>query len=145
MDDLKIWSVEDANAAIPAIREKLPRVRVAAEAQRMWLERASDLARDTRDAVRDPTHALHATYADALRNARRARDEVEAASLDLATIGVEVKDPFIGLVDFPTMRGHEVVYLCWREGEREVAHWHPLAGGFSARKPLDALVRAGGR
>ena len=53
-------------------------------------------------------------------------------------VGVELKDPFSGLVDFPAWRhGHEV-YLCWRLGEPDVAHWHELDAGFAGRRPLDA-------
>jgi hypothetical protein len=59
--------------------------------------------------------------------------------------GVELKDPRLGLVDFPAVRGSEVVYLCWREGEPEVTHWHPMTTGYGDRRPLDALARAAGR
>ncbi len=36
---------------------------------------------------------------------------------ELHALGVELKDYYTGLVDFPAwMNGHEV-YLCWRLGE----------------------------
>ena len=40
------------------------------------------------------------------------------------------------LVDFPAVRGEEVVLLCWHVGEDEVAYWHGLEEGFAGRKPL---------
>jgi len=52
-------------------------------------------------------------------------------------LGVVVKDLDVGLVDFYSLMGDRLVFLCWKLGEREVAHWHPLAGGFSTRQPLD--------
>src|SRR5258708_36801295 len=49
---------------------------------------------------------------------------------ELENLGVELKDPNTGLVDFPAMMdGHEV-YLCWRLGESKVAFWHEIEAGF---------------
>ena len=50
--------------------------------------------------------------------------------------GVEVKDLEMGLVDFPSKRGEEVVYLCWKLGEPGIQFWHRLEDGFAGRQPL---------
>ena len=55
----------------------------------------------------------------------------------LARHGIEVKDPAIGLIDFHAQRGAEVVFLCYKLGEPEVAYWHPLDDGYRGRKPLE--------
>ena len=55
----------------------------------------------------------------------------------LSEMGVLVKDPDTGLVDFPTLRdGHEV-YLCWQLGEPRIAWWHEIATGLLGRQPLE--------
>ena len=51
--------------------------------------------------------------------------------------GPVVKDLDVGLLDFYSLAGDRLVFLCWKLGETEVAHWHPLEGGFSTRRPLD--------
>ena len=51
--------------------------------------------------------------------------------------GVLLKDLDRGLVDFYTVSGDRLIFLCWRLSEPEVAHWHSLEGGYSARLPLD--------
>jgi hypothetical protein len=51
--------------------------------------------------------------------------------------GCLVKDLDEGLVDFPTLRGGEEVYLCWKLGEEHIGYWHGIDEGFSGRKPLD--------
>lgn len=64
--------------------------------------------------------------------------ELEALLRELAALGVEVKDPDAGLVDFRgRYRGREV-YLCWRlsEGSR-IAFWHDLDAGFAGRKVIE--------
>ncbi len=51
--------------------------------------------------------------------------------------GVEIKDHNVGLIDFPSMRGGRVVYLCWQFGEGdEIGWWHEVDGGFAGRQPL---------
>lgn len=54
----------------------------------------------------------------------------------LYAMGVEVKDPSTGLIDFRSLRGGEEVYLCWRLGEGRIAWWHDLESGFQGRRPL---------
>ncbi len=50
--------------------------------------------------------------------------------------GVVVKDLDQGLVDFYTLSGDRLIFLCWQLGEAEVTHWHTLEGGFAGRQPL---------
>ena len=54
----------------------------------------------------------------------------------IESFGCIVKDIDLGLIDFPSTRGGEPVYLCWKAGEARVAHWHAMDEGFSDRKPL---------
>ena len=51
--------------------------------------------------------------------------------------GCVVKDLDTGLVDFPSLRGGEKVYLCWKLGEARIGYWHGIEEGFAGRKPLD--------
>lgn len=77
--------------------------------------------------------------ADYLRYRKEAEEVQESLRADLAAItsdGIEIKDLDKGLVDFYARRGSEVVYLCWCKGEKQVAFWHTLQGGFPGRKPI---------
>ena len=53
-----------------------------------------------------------------------------------AAAGIELKDYFTGLIDFPCRMDGREVYLCWRLGEPEVGHWHELDAGFAGRQKL---------
>jgi hypothetical protein len=55
---------------------------------------------------------------------------------ELRRLGVELKDPVSGLVDFLTQIDGREVYLCWKLGEGEIAFWHELNAGFSGRQSL---------
>ena len=61
---------------------------------------------------------------------------------ELSNLGVELKDPNIGLVDFPARLEDRVVYLCWRLGEETIDHWHELTSGFSGREPVEGSFEA---
>ncbi len=63
-------------------------------------------------------------------------ERLRAAVRSIEAMGVLVKDLETGLIDFPSDRGGDVVFLCWRYGEPDVAHWHSIDAGFSGRQPL---------
>jgi hypothetical protein len=73
---------------------------------------------------------------EAAREMMAEGDELSRVVAEIGGLGVVVRDPSTGLVDFPAERDGEPVYLCWRLGEDEVAHWHDRDSGFSGRKPL---------
>ena len=63
---------------------------------------------------------------------------------DLEDTGVVIKGIEEGLLDFPSKRYDEEVWLCWKEGESEIKFWHEKDVGFNGRKPIsvndEALV-----
>ncbi|HEX9317654.1 MAG TPA: DUF2203 domain-containing protein [Nitrososphaeraceae archaeon] len=50
--------------------------------------------------------------------------------------GIMIKSVDDGLVDFPSLRFEEEVWLCWKYGEPEIKFWHGRDEGFIGRKPL---------
>jgi hypothetical protein len=58
---------------------------------------------------------------------------------ELASVGIELKDPESGLIDFPGRHQGRDVYLCWKLGEDKVDHWHELHAGYAGRQPLNTL------
>ena len=78
----------------------------------------------------------------ARRRAERAKAEqrVHDALAEIDSIGVQVKDISIGLLDFPCEVDGRVVLLCWKQGENSITHWHGLEEGFAGRKPIDERI-----
>jgi hypothetical protein len=138
----RLWTVEEANARIPELEELLPRLRawtirlgeVHAELKRLQEFWGKEL--DAPDhADHDRKNQLDAEWANLTQ---RLEESVESLQRE----AIELKDLDTGLVDFYAYVGGEVVYLCWLRGEPEVAHYHTLAGGFRARRPLPSVRRA---
>jgi hypothetical protein len=63
----------------------------------------------------------------------RLKDSLEK----IQEIGCLIKDIDEGLIDFPSMRGGQEVYLCWKLGEDRIGYWHGMEEGFAGRKPLE--------
>jgi hypothetical protein len=55
----------------------------------------------------------------------------------LENTGVVVKSIEQGLLDFPSKRFNEEVWLCWKYGETEIKFWHEKDSGFMSRKPIE--------
>ena len=78
----------------------------------------------------------------ARRKAERVKAEQRAkdALAEIDSIGVQVKDIDIGLLDFPCAVEGQVILLCWKLGEKSITHWHGTQEGFAGRKPIDERI-----
>jgi hypothetical protein len=64
------------------------------------------------------------------------RERMEDVLEAIRARGVAVKGLNPLLLDFPGRRNGADIYLCWREGESDITHWHPRTTGFSDRRPI---------
>jgi len=78
----------------------------------------------------------------ARRKAERVRAEQQGkdAIAEIDSIGVQVKDLDIGLLDFPCDVEGQRILLCWKLGEKSIMHWHGMQEGFAGRKPIDQRI-----
>jgi hypothetical protein len=61
---------------------------------------------------------------------------------ELSTIGVELKDPARGLLDFPAIFEGREILLCWQLGETSLSCWHEVDAGFAGRRSINELNRS---
>src|SRR5205085_8879453 len=119
------YTVEQANAALEWVRERIDRLRTA----RVGLN-----DEEAREALQEagPTNGggePGRVVSDAFLEMRNALTELQAME-------VVLRDLDRGLVDFPSMRDGREVFLCWEEGEEEIGFWHDLDSGYGGRNPL---------
>jgi hypothetical protein len=134
--ELRLFTAEQASALIPYLEAKVKRIRATKrelDATARRLEVLSLIAGTGATGENPDVRARERTEARARHLAREIEEEVEA----IQGRGCVVKDLDGGLVDFYALRGDRLVFLCWKSGEEEVAHWHPLDRGYAARKPLE--------
>jgi len=122
----KHFTVDEANALIPHVLSLFEMV----HSLRAELD-------EKKDALDQVHQALPGNGGSSL--GRELVERSEAIGRLLAGLdeqGIIVKDPDTGLIDFPHIREDREVFLCWRIGEKTVAHWHELDTGFRGRQPL---------
>ena len=56
---------------------------------------------------------------------------------ELEKTGVVLKGLEERLLDFPSKKFDDEIWLCWKEGETEIKFWHEKDVGFNGRKPID--------
>jgi hypothetical protein len=120
------YSLEEANAALPRVGELLRTLRDASE-------RLSD--REAREALGEAAPGNGG--GEPGRTVSEAFIELREAMAELREGEIVLRDLSRGLVDFPAVREGEEVYLCWEEGEPEIAFWHEPDAGFAGRRPLE--------
>lgn len=86
----------------------------------------------------------HRSLLDLQHKAQELAREIDSLAAELTELDVELKGYEDGLVDFPGEVDGRSIYLCWRLGEPEVAHWHEREAGFSGRQPLHTLATVAG-
>ncbi|MBI1914360.1 MAG: DUF2203 domain-containing protein [Planctomycetes bacterium] len=135
----KYFTPAQANAMLPLVRRIVQDITELASALRERQERIARAARPTRreadETGREELDRVEETL-QAEEEFERGRERMTGYVKELRKLGVELKDFFVGLIDFPCWMDGREVYLCWRQGEPEVGHWHEVDAGFAGRQKL---------
>ncbi len=125
-----LYTEEEANTLLPTLRlilEELRRLAHDAVLFRRQLTMIMPAAR-----VNGQAQEALALEKALMEIQRRFGDLIS----QLEELDVELKDVETGLIDFRSIRGGRVVYLCWQLGEDRIRYWHELDAGFRRRQPL---------
>jgi len=128
---MRIYTLEDARAALPAIIPLLERIRAASHGLR---ELQGQVARASGKSATNGHMPVDDIKGED-RHEALAR-ELSGAIAELNTFEIELKDPDRGLIDFYHERDGQLVYLCFMLGEIDISTWHHIDAGFAGRQPL---------
>jgi hypothetical protein len=134
----KHFTAAEANATLPLVRAIIRDIMALALDLRDRQERLARLRAKDRG-VLGPAYQEELLQVE--EGLERDQERMQQYEEELRDLGVELKDYFTGLVDFPCRMNGREVYLCWRAGEPEVAYWHELDAGFAGRQKLRAEAR----
>lgn len=122
-DGQRLFTLDEAKALLPTVRPLLETLRDAHE-------RMEERYEGVMSSI--PTNGggqVHREFLDASTSATSALEEI-------TELGIVVRDPATGLIDFPSEREGEEILLCWRLGEDDIAWWHLPEAGFAGRQPI---------
>lgn len=124
---MKIFTLDEANELIPEMRRRLQRLQQLYSAIGEMRESAKAAASSSEfgGGMKGGSGYVRSLY------------EVGKITTEIHDAGVQLKDYERGLIDFPTMRGGQMVLLCWQldEGD-QIEWWHDMEAGFAGRQRL---------
>lgn len=122
------FTTNEANAALPDVIKKFEYA-LAKQNEIKKIEKELEMSISTTNSFKD-----FVTLKQTLNSAvTKFYESVEI----LENTGVVVKSIEQGLLDFPSKRFDEEVWLCWKHGETEIKFWHEKDSGFMGRKPIE--------
>lgn len=133
---MKIISVQEANALLPGLHvflESLRELRTSILRTQAQIEIEEMTGSGSGNQL---TPAAQEKVIKCMDTLRRQSSQFEEILDRIIKMGALLKDLDEGLVDFYTNLDGEIVFLCWKEGEKEIQHWHSLEEGFQNRKEL---------
>ena len=139
----KFYTVEEANQTLPLVRVIVSDIVTLYRDVHERRERLTRIRQipgaDNRDEENVYSEELGAIEKEQEKDILRLESYVE----ELKELGVVLKDPIVGLIDFWTVIDGREAYLCWKLDEEEIGYWHELDAGFQGRQSL--LERAAPR
>ena len=127
---MKVFRLDEASALLPVLRPLIQEL----------VDKRRDVAIKLLEA-----ETAKLMIADAGGAQRAAVQEAQAQELQVELVGLieriqshgcVVKDLDLGLLDFPALRGGQLVNLCWKMDEADIGFLHGIDEGFASRKSI---------
>jgi len=119
------FTLEEARAKLPWVEAKLASLRNA---------RARLTDQEARQALADGSPTNGGGHRG--KQVGEAFVELQNGIAEVVRQGIVLRDLDSGLIDFPSIRDGQEIYLCWIDGEADITFWHELDAGFAGRRPL---------
>jgi hypothetical protein len=133
---MQLFTVDHANRTLPLVRRIVEDI---VREHRRWQEAIVELdllVSGVRADLPDP----RATTLE--REIQAIAQDIDQFQGELESLGIQLKDRRIGLIDFPSEMDGRRVLLCWRLGEPAVQYWHDEHTGYAGRQPLSPTLVA---
>ncbi len=133
--DARVFTLEEVNDLVPQLKVVVKRqLDRRSEIEGLLMKLGRELGDVPERIVLDPSDPsdVRALKRDLVKRI----EEYRAGWREVEGMGAVLKDARQGLLDFYGTVEGKLVWLCWKYGESEVAHFHALEEGFSARRPI---------
>jgi hypothetical protein len=127
---MQLFTVDQANRTLPLVR------RIVEDVVREHRSRGEKIVERDLLATAAGVESSAERLSGLDREIQAIGREIEGFERELRALGIQLKDPRIGLVDFPSHLDGRRVLLCWHLGESSVQFWHDENSGFAGRRPL---------
>lgn len=131
---MPLFTVDHANRTLPLVRRIVEDI---VREHRAWQEAIVELdllVSGVRADQPDPRAAALERHIQAVAK------DIDQFQGELESLGIQLKDRRIGLIDFPSEMDGRRVLLCWRLGEASVQYWHDEQTGYAGRQLLSPTL-----
>lgn len=132
----KYFTVDEANQTLPLVRAIVTDIVSLYEDVHERRDRLARIRQLPGSENRDEENVYNDELSEIEKELEKDILRLEEFVEELRKLGVELKDPVTGLIDFRTHLDDREAYLCWKLGEEEIGFWHELDAGFSGRVSL---------
>ncbi len=124
---MKLFTVSEAEQLLPSIIPRLEEIKELYSVIDTLRSEARSAAESASfgGGMTGGTHYINTLY------------KIGKLTTEVHDLGIEIKDPSTGLIDFPSIRDDRMILLCWKLGEKaEIEWWHEHDAGFAGRQKL---------
>ena len=126
----KYFSLEEAQAILPEVKKLISRI--------LDVQKKIKLRSALKIRYEDSFLELHNTTKRSMEVHKDAYEFFQVMD-SLMEIGVFVKDPKIGLVDFYSIFNGTEIFFCYKYPEEKILYWHGIEEGYAGRKSIELL------
>ena len=130
----RLFTVEEANSLLDLINPIIIELSDFSVKQEMLEEQLEEIMEEVKD---DYRAALRPGWEELQIELENNINIVNNLTIELGKLGVEIDDPALRIVNFPSLRGIETVFLSYRLGEKSVRHWHEYDENYESRRALE--------
>ena len=135
----KTFTLEEANEALNKVRPIFTEVSELNEKRKFLSEDMKIIMSIWGDDVFKESNPDKKLYEEKSEQLDKHSNEMKTRIQKIADLGAIVKSIDRGMIDFPFDNDGELVYLCWKNGEDEITHWHAINEGPARRRPIKEM------
>ena len=135
----KYFTVDEANAMLPLVRSIVGDI---CSIFKRVTGRRSDLHRLLRRGKRTSGTQYDDEMAESRADLQEEYDQIWHYREELESLGVLLRQPEDGMIEFPSFVGDTEAYLCWQLGQEEIRYWREANNPHSKQQLLPTLESA---
>lgn len=132
----RVFALPEANALIPSLEELLDKLLEKKKLMQKMHDQLLVLDLITGGTVQDYQSPDGKEYVEKSAELESLILSFEEDILKINQQGCFLRDLERGILDFFYVHNRELVYLCWKRGEKKIRYYHDLDDSDSNRKPL---------
>ncbi|MBI2579063.1 MAG: DUF2203 domain-containing protein [Candidatus Aenigmarchaeota archaeon] len=137
---MRVYTIEEASQLVPFLERTFEGIFALNTKIKMVSRDIDNLISIWGNEIFEKSNVDNEYYKEKTKQREQLIREMASEVQKIQDMGCIVKDVDVGLVDFHYDNYGELVFLCWKFGEKEILYWHPMSQGYRNRRSVDELL-----